>query len=339
MIMATRKEQYGIEPGEAVGIVAAQSIGEPGTQMTMRTFHYAGVAEQVPTGLPRLIEIVDVRKEPKKPLMNIYLQPKVAKDEAKAKEIAEELEEVSLGRVAEIKENFTKKEIYINVDVEMLKYEGLEIGDVEKKVRATGLGKVDLDGETRLVLNPKSTVLKSVRRAASRLGDLHLKGVKGIGRAIVLKDEDEFYIRTGGSNLEEVLKLEGVDGSRVYTNNIKEIEAVLGIEAARNAIVFEVKQVLDMQKLDVDTRHIMMLADAMCTSGGIRSVGRHGLSGEKASILARAAFEETIKHLINASIRGEEDKLVGVTENVIVGQPIPVGTGIVRLGMKRGKKK
>ncbi len=334
-----KREELKIEPGEAVGIVAAQSIGEPGTQMTMRTFHYAGVAEQVPTGLPRLIEIVDVRKEPKKPLMNIHLGPKLAKDEAKAKEVAEELEEVSLRKIAEIKESFAKKEIYIVVDLELMKYEGLEIGDVEKKVRNTGLGKVDVEGETKVVLKPKSASLKNIRRAASRLGDLHLKGTKNIGRAIVLKEGDEYYIRTGGSNLEEVLKLEGIDQGRVYTNNIREIERVLGIEAARNAIIFEVRQVLDMQKLDVDTRHIMLLADAMCTSGVIHSVGRHGLSGEKASILARAAFEETIKHLINAAVRGEEDKLVGVTENVIIGQPIPVGTGTVKLTMKRGKKK
>ena len=94
-----------------------------------------------------------------------------------------------------------------------------------------------------------------------------------------------------------------------------------------------------MQRLDVDIRHIMLLADAMCMDGIVKPVGRHGLSGEKASILARAAFEETIKHLINASIKGEEDKLVGVTENIIIGQPIPMGTGTVRLSMKRGKKK
>jgi len=338
-MMMVKREDLKVEPGEAVGIVAAQSIGEPGTQMTMRTFHYAGVAEQVPTGLPRLIEIVDVRKEPKKPLMDIHLESKLAKNEVKAKELAEGLEEVNLGKISDIKESFVKKEIYVLVDLELMKYEGLEIADIEKKIRLTGLGKVELEGEAKIVLKPKSTSLKNIRRAASKLGELHLKGVRGIGRAILLKDSDEFYIRTGGSNLEEVLKLDGVDQSRVYTNNIKEIEKVLGIEAARNSIIYEVKQVLDMQKLDVDTRHIMLLADTMCCDGAISSVGRHGLSGKKASILARAAFEETLKHLINASIRGGEDKLVGVTENVIIGQPIPVGTGIVKLAMKRGKRK
>ena len=93
-------------------------------------------------------------------------------------------------------------------------------------------------------------------------------------------------------------------------------------------------QVLEMQNLNVDKRHCMLLADAMTMGGDINSIGRHGLSGEKAGVLARAAFEETVKHLINAAVRGEDDKLIGVTENIIVGQTVPVGTGLVKLKMK-----
>ncbi len=130
-----------------------------------------------------------------------------------------------------------------------------------------------------------------------------------------------------------------VDPKRVYTNNIKELERVYGIEAARNAILRETKDVLDMQGLFVDIRHIMLIADAMTYCGEIKSIGRHGLSGEKVGVLGRAAFEETIKHLINASSFAEEEKLIGVTENIIVGQTVPVGTGKIRLVMKAKKKK
>jgi len=333
-----KKVNMAVEVGEAVGIVAAQSIGEPGTQMTMRTFHYAGVAEQVPTGLPRLIEIVDVRREPKKPLMNIYLKEEYAKDEAKAKEVAEKIEEVNLNKIAALRENFEKKEIEVEILPELLRYEGLELDDVLKRLKASGIGKVEQTSETKVVIKPKSATLKSIRRATERLSELHLKGVRGINRALVMHENDEYYIRTGGSNLVDTMKLPEVDVARLYTNNIKEIESVFGIEAARNAIVFEAKQVLDMQKLDVDVRHINLLADAMCMDGAVKSVGRHGLSGEKASILARAAFEETIKHLINAAIEGEEENLIGVTENIIIGQPVPVGTGTVKLAMQHHKK-
>jgi len=336
--MASKKTNLMIDVGEAVGVVAAQSIGEPGTQMTMRTFHYAGVAEQVPTGLPRLIEIVDVRREPKKPLMNIYLKPNIAKDEAKAKAVAEEIEEVSLHKIAAVKENFAKKEIEVEVHLAMMRYEGLDMDEITKRVKAVAIGKTDQTGESIITIKPKTTSLKSIRRSSSKLGDLHLKGVKGINRAIVMHEDEEYYIRTGGSNLAEMMKLPEVDAGRLYTNNIKEIEAALGIEAARNSIVFEAKQVLDMQKLDVDTRHINLLADSMCMDGKVKSVGRHGLSGQKVSILARAAFEETLKHLINAAIEGAEDNLVGVTENIIIGQSVPIGTGTVKLTMGKGKK-
>jgi DNA-directed RNA polymerase subunit A" len=326
-----------IDPGEAVGVIAAQSIGEPGTQMTMRTFHYAGVAEQVPTGLPRLIEIVDVRRSPKKPTMDIYLTKQHSKDEESARKMAEEIEEVSLSKIVQIRENFAKKEIEIIPDEEALKEQGISIGEITKKLKKAVSGSIRQEGNT-IIVTPKTTLLRSVRRATNRLRTLHIKGINGISRVVVLHGDGEYFLRTGGSNFEEVLKWEGVDTVRSYTNNIKEVERVLGIEAARNAIIREAKQVLDMQKLDVDSRHLMLLADAMTMGGEIKPVGRHGLSGEKVSILARAAFEETIKHLITAAVKADEDRLVGVTENVIVGQGIPVGTGTVKLTMKMGKK-
>jgi DNA-directed RNA polymerase subunit A" len=129
-----------------------------------------------------------------------------------------------------------------------------------------------------------------------------------------------------------------VDPKRIYTNNIKEIERVFGIEAARNAIIKEIKDVMEMQKLYVDIRHIMLVSDAMCYSGAVKSIGRHGLSGQKVGVLGRAAFEETIKHLIQASAFSEEDKLIGVTENIIVGQTVPIGTGKIKLAIKPPKK-
>ncbi len=331
--MVTKKE-YRVDPGEAVGVVAAQSIGEPGTQMTMRTFHYAGVAEQVPTGLPRLIEIVDARRAPKKPMMDIYLKGLHAGDDKAARRIAERIEELSLSKISEINENFIDKLIVVMIDEKELKEEALHLDDVIKKIKAL-CGSGCTTSGNKITIKPRTDTLRAIRRLTSKLKDLRVKGVKGIMRAVVLKEKDEHFIRTGGSNLSEIMALPEVDSTRCYTNDIKEIERTLGLEASRNAIIREARQVLDLQKLDVDVRHIMLLADAMTMDGEIKPVGRHGLSGEKASILARAAFEETIKHLVAASIKAEDDLLVGVTENIIIGQPIPVGTGLVKLKMRR----
>ena len=109
---------------------------------------------------------------------------------------------------------------------------------------------------------------------------------------------------------------------------------VLGIEAARNAIVQELNKTLSEQGLSVDIRHIMLVADMMTSEGIVKSIGRHGISGQKSSVLARAAFEETGKHLLHASLRGETDGLNGIIENIIIGQPIPLGTGSVSVTMK-----
>jgi DNA-directed RNA polymerase subunit A" len=134
------------------------------------------------------------------------------------------------------------------------------------------------------------------------------------------------------------MKVLGVDSTRTTSNNVHEIAETFGIEAARNALIREAQEVLGEQGLDVDVRHIMLVSDLMTRTGEIRQIGRHGISGEKESVLARAAFEVTVKHLLDASVSGEEDLLNGITENVIVGQTIPLGTGFIDLYMSRGNK-
>jgi DNA-directed RNA polymerase subunit A" len=75
----------------------------------------------------------------------------------------------------------------------------------------------------------------------------------------------------------------------------------------------------------------------MTVDGDVKPIGRHGISGEKASVLARAAFEVTVNHLLDSGMRGDVDELRGVTENVIVGQPIRLGTGNVKLIARKAK--
>jgi DNA-directed RNA polymerase subunit A" len=343
-----------VAPWEAVGVVAAQSLGEPGTQMTMRTFHYAGVAEQVPTGLPRLIEIVDAKKEPKKPLIDIYLKSQYSRSPTESEKIARELCSVFVSEVASVEDDLSERSIIVTYSEKDGKALGVTFNALKTSlekftddVRAyeskkivlkfpqTKKKKADKSGKEE----EKIITLKSIRRLTNKIKESVVKGIPGITRGVVLKEEGEYFIRAAGFNIVGAMEHSAVDPKRLYTNNIKEIERVFGIEAARNAIIREIKQVMDMQKLFVDIRHIMLISDAMCFGGSVKSIGRHGLSGEKVGVMARAAFEETIKHLVNASASGEEDKLMGVTENILIGQIVPVGTGKVRLGMKAKRKK
>ncbi|NYZ61109.1 DNA-directed RNA polymerase subunit A'' [Candidatus Micrarchaeota archaeon] len=335
-----------INPYSAVGIVAAQSLGEPGTQMTMRTFHYAGVAEHVPTGLPRLIELVDSKKEPKKPLINIYLKSAYSRSETKVREVADELESILLSEVADVTEEMGKKIIRATMRPDDAKALHVTPSMVEKAIKKTVVTlDVEKEEERTFAVKVKKAagtgdepVLKILRKLTGKLGKTLVKGIAGIKRAVVVKDKDgEYFIRASGFNIRDVVLRDEVDSTRIYTNNVMEIWKIFGIEAARKALVFEIKQVMEMQNLAVDPRHIMLLADAMCADGKVKSIGRHGLSGEKAGVLGRAAFEETIKHLVNAAVTAEEDNLVGVTENIIVGQTIPIGTGKIKLRMRADK--
>ena len=142
-----------------------------------------------------------------------------------------------------------------------------------------------------------------MRRVAMKSKEVRIKGIKGIRRVMVRKEGEEYVIYTDGSNLKEVLKVKGVDWRRTTTNNIREIEEVLGIEAARAAIIREAKNTLEEQRLNVDIRHIMLVADVMTMDGEVKQIGRHGVSGEKHSVLARAAFEVTVRQLMEAGLR------------------------------------
>ncbi|KXB00204.1 DNA-directed RNA polymerase subunit A'' [candidate division MSBL1 archaeon SCGC-AAA261G05] len=339
-IVKTVKSSYQdslVEPGEAVGTVAAQSIGEPGTQMTLRTFHHAGVAElDVTLGLPRLIEIVDARRSPKAELMEIHLKKKYAKSKKKARDFAQEIEVLMLeDAVSRTETDLINMEFVVTLDRDTISKKGLKPTDVKETL------KEELDTEViaqgfKLRVKPKKPEPPELRRLVAKAKGIQLGGVEGIERVVVKAEGNKYVVYTEGSNLEEILAHPKVDASQTTTNHIREVEKVLGIEAGRNAIIEEAVDTLEEQGLDVDIRHIMLVADIMTNTGEIRQIGRHGVSGEKASVLARAAFEVTVKHLLKACARGEEDKLDGIVENVIAGQPIPLGTGSVELEMTRG---
>jgi len=320
-----------VEPGEAVGIVAAQSIGEPGTQMTLRTFHYAGVREQnVTLGLPRLIEIVDARRIPSTPIMTIYLDKQHRKSREKATEIAKNIINTSLSDVAKaIYDDPEKEQIIVELNTKALEERDLTQDELLNTLKQSNFT-LSLKGN-KLFIKPKKSGDR--RKLLDKLPHHHIKGVHGIQRVLVAEEKGEWVIRTDGSHLPKVLETVGVDPTRTTTNHVHEIAKTLGIEAARNALINEAMNVLEEQGLDVDIRHVMLVADIMTFTGEIRQIGRHGISGEKASVLARAAFEITIPNIVEASIKGESEPLRGVTENVIVGQSIPIGTGLVELFM------
>ena len=325
-----------VEPGEAVGTVAAQSIGEPGTQMTLRTFHYAGVAElSVTQGLPRLIEIVDARNNPSTPTMKIHMVGDQRGDRNVAKAIARNIEMVLVESVASnVSIDLLRQAIDIRFDPELMEDKGLTVEAIAEAIQEKIKAKGEVEpGENTIFVYPANESLAELQKLSEKIREVRVKGINDVTHVVIRKESDGYVLYTEGSNLQDALEIQGVNPHKIYTNNLREIFQVLGIEATRNAIIQEAMSVLNEQGMDVDVRHIILVADMMTADGTIRQIGRHGISGSKNSALARAAFEVTIKHLLGAGIAGTRDPLRGITENVILGQLIPLGTGAIDLLM------
>ena len=324
-----------VETSEPVGTVAAQSIGEPGTQMTLRTFHYAGVEEfSVTQGLPRLIEIVDARRFPSTPAMEVYLTDEYKETEEKAIEVHSRIEQIRIEQIiSDVDLDFVNWQIVVNLIPEICERKGIDIDDIPEILkRYKKKGTIKREGNS-IIIDPGIEDLQSLQKLREKILKKVVKGIRGVKRGLLTPSDDgkEWIIKTEGTNLQGAIQIEGVDASRSLSNHIHEIEKLYGIEAARQMIIVEAQKVLEQQSLDVDLRHLLILSDLMCYSGSIQSIGRHGISGSKSSVFARAAFEVTVNQLLDAGLYGEEERLLGIPENVIVGQISPIGSGRVKV--------
>ncbi len=329
-----------VEPGQAVGIITAQSIGEPGTQMTLRTFHFAGIRERnVTLGLPRLIELVDARKKPVTPTMDIYLDPDSRKSKERAIEVARNVLQTKVSALVTDTDTDYATEIRLNIGQNRLRDRGCTMQDVEDALAPNKKFKSEVLGDTMILKLVEESDAPTVITIRNKVLNTTVNGVPDIERVTLVQKDDEWVIQTTGSNLPKVLEVPGIDRTQVRTNNVFEIASTLGIEAARNALISELRNTLEDQGLEVDLRYIMLVSDLMCSRGYMQQIGRHGIAGTKDSVLARAAFEITVPTIAHAALGGEIEQLKGVTENVIVGSNIPIGSGTVDLYMQVSKKK
>ncbi len=266
-----------VDVGEAVGIIAAQSIGEPGTQLTMRTFHTGGVAgSDITQGLPRVEELFEARK------------PK------------------GLAVIAEIsgtvKINETKK-----------KREVVVVND---------------DGDTKSYTIPYGSRLRVEE-----------------GQWVEAGDE----LTEGSVNPHDILKIKGIKGAQTYLlQEVQKVYRLQGVDINDKHIEIIIRQMLKKVKIEdagdtdllpgglVDIFEFERQNEKVMAEGGQPAVAKRVLLGiTKASLatesfLSAASFQETTRVLTDASIKGKVDPLVGLKENVIIGKPIPAGTGISR---------
>ena len=328
-----------VEPGQAVGIITAQSIGEPGTQMTLRTFHFAGIKERnVTLGLPRLIELVDARKKPVTPTMDIYLDEESKNSRENAIEVAKNVLQTKISSLVAYHDTDYSTEIKLALDAKRLHDRGCTVASVEASLASNKKFKLTTTGEMLSLKLVEESDTATVIAIRNKVLNTTVKGVPDIERVTLVQKNNEWVIQTTGSNIAKLLAVSGIDKKNIRTNNVFEIAGTLGIEAARNALINELNHTLEDQGLEVDNRYIMLVSDLMCSRGYMQQIGRHGIAGTKDSVLARAAFEITVPTIAHAALGGEVEQLKGITENVIVGSNIPIGSGTVDLYMQVSKK-
>ncbi len=265
-------------------------------------------------------------------MMEIHIVPKIRGDVEAVRRVASRIEMTTLLDIADIETDITNMRVVVHPDERKMEQKGIALDEIHEKLnKLRGLrGLVVLDNN-HLIITSDEPSFKKLQGIVETTKNSKIQGIDNIRRAILRKQGDEYVIYTEGSNLEKVLEVDNVDRTRTTTNAIQEIYEVLGVEAARNSIINEASKTLEEQGLTVDIRHIMLVADLMTNDGDVKAIGRHGISGRKSSVLARAAFEITATHLLHAALTGETDHLDGVAENIIVGQPVTLGTGAVNL--------
>jgi len=326
-----KKEE--LDSGEAIGIITAQSFGESSTQMVLNTFHMAGVQEmQVTAGLPRIIEIFDARKKPSSPKMEIYLKSE-HNNEKQAKIFAEKIKEVTVEEISsEINLNFSDKNIEIIIDKKGLRQTHTTLKTVVDRLNDLKYTAKEKSGT--IILDSQDLDFKEIYQLKEKLKKTIISGIKNVKQILIVKRERDYVILTLGTNLAEILKLKEVNPDKLISNDLHEVREVFGVEAARQLIINEISDVLNTQGLDIDIRHLKLISDAMTSTGQVKGVTRMGIIAQKASILARATFETPVKQFVNASIKGSKDVLSSVIENIILNQPVPIGTGLPGLLVK-----
>ncbi|KAI0983108.1 hypothetical protein GJ496_005322 [Pomphorhynchus laevis] len=341
-----------VEPGTAVGALCAQSIGEPCTQMTLKTFHFAGVASMnITLGVPRIKELVNAVKNISTPIITAQLTKN--DDVSFARLVKGRVEKTFLSEISScIEEVYLPHDcfLHIRLDMDRIRLLHLEISP-ETVINAIASAKLQirinqmsLHGENGVIIrvgdNQKGNLYYTLQRYKEDLMNVVVKGISAVSRAIISLENDNrtHKLLVEGSGFKDVIGTYGIDGLRTTSNDILETYSVLGIEAARQTIINEVIYTMSSHGISVDYRHVMLLADLMTCKGEVLGLTRNGLAKMKESVLMLASFEQTIEHLYDAAYYGQKDVIAGVSERIILGLPIRLGTGIFDLLSKPAKR-
>ncbi|KAG8633988.1 DNA-directed RNA polymerase III subunit 1 isoform X3 [Manihot esculenta] len=342
-----------VEPGTAIGAIGAQSIGEPGTQMTLKTFHFAGVASMnITQGVPRIKEIINGAKKISTPIITAELENNTNVNAARI--VKSRIQKTTLGQVAKsIKIVMTSRSASVVVSLDMQTIQeaqlSLDANIVKESILRTPRIKIKpqnvkvLDIRKLEVIPPgdREKVHFELHALKNLLPRIVVKGIGTVERVVIAQKKHDgkatdrelptYNMLVEGTGLQDVMGTEGVDGRKTTCNHVMEVHKYLGIEASRKCIIDEIKNVMEGHGMSIDIRHMMLLADLMTFKGEVLGINRFGIQKMEKSVLMLASFEKTADHLFHAAVNGRDDKIEGVSECIIMGIPMQLGTGILKV--------
>ena len=343
-----------VNPGEAVGAVAGQSIGEPATQMTLKTFHFAGVASMnITSGIPRIKEIINYTQKISTPV--IYAKLVQEDDITAAKIVKGRIEKIRLNRVCKyIKEIISPEGCYIKIklDKEYINSSHLEV-TIQKVRESLLLNKKKLNlklrenhiiikNESKLIIYPPETdrnyLYFSLEVMMKNLPEIIISGISTVNRIVINKkdnDEKKYMLAIEGTGLLDIMKTDGIDYKHCTSNNVSEILNTLGIEASRRSIIYELNYTFAGHSIHVDQRHLGLIADLMTFKGTVLGFQRFSMIKMKDSVFLNSSFERTTDVLFDAAINSKTENLSGVSESIITGKTAKIGTGTFQLLMNK----
>ncbi|KAJ1667839.1 DNA-directed RNA polymerase III subunit C1 (rpo31) [Coemansia sp. RSA 1813] len=348
--LCIRKYQLSrVDPGTAVGAIGAQSIGEPTTQMTLKAFHFAGIGSMnVTMGVPRIKEIINAAKKISIPVVECKLINETSVSSARI--VKGRVERTLLKDIARsISEVYSSSSCYIRISIDMESIQKLQLeltlNDIcdaianAPKLKIGSNVHVERPCSLNVFVSPKDPAqlyyeLQHLRRA---LPGIVVHGIAEARRSVILRKTEDggerHTLSVEGNCLRDVMNIEGVDGRFTFSNHIMENQKVLGIEAARSIMIRELETIFSGYSISIDIRHLMLLGDLMTCKGELLGITRYGIAKMNDSVMMLASFEKTADHLFDAAVFGKRDMVHGVSERIIMGQQMPVGTGVFKLLM------
>jgi len=340
-----------VELGAAVGIVAAQSIGEPGTQLTLRTFHTGGTAQaqgDITSGLPRVEEIFESRRKPKGECVMIdmggYLTIEERADGVKVarvthSEVLSESYDIPLGWELLVDSDDVVKEKQILA--QEYGSDGMVTGQIVSRIG----GIVHIEGHTLYVRNERNNEQEYEIPASARLRDEIIEKLRNSPSGMIEVGPGT-QLTEGAKNPHQILKVLGEEATQLYL--LKEVQDVYrnqGVNIADKHFEIILRKMLSkvqitrsgdsrllpgelIDKLKLLDLNEKLIAEGLEPAAGVPillGVTKAALSTD--SFLSASSFQHTIKVLAGAAIEGKEDRLYGLKENVIIGKLIASGTG------------